>query len=348
MVNELVATEPTQLRALSSENPSVMSMSQTQFATGLSWSLPSQQHPIIPVNSSNDQQAIQSDGSVPSQMQGNAYFPWMYPNQPAPFPPPWVYSSYGSFVHPSHAFSMMVPSSSQASSMPSVQPTANMPLPGPSHIASSINVPFPYTLSGPLTMVPNGYSNVSQPIATANVQSSSTAGLSRLSAIERPSFPYFRSNDPREFAMLNMALTNLLPAEETEQYKYHILLDHLKLDAARHLALAYSHDSQPYTTALKALQRKYGQPHHLASIQRLPAIRSGDSIGFSQFALRVQALVGMLQSWGQDEGAKELASASHVHQILSKLPAHHVFNFARYARTVQPDVPFNQMFLIIW
>lgn len=50
--------------------------------------------------------------------------------------------------------------------------------------------------------------------------------------------------------MLNMALENLLPPKENEQYKYHILLDHLKLDSARHLALAYSHHPQPYTIAL--------------------------------------------------------------------------------------------------
>ncbi len=86
----------------------------------------------------------------------------------------------------------------------------------------------------------------------------------------------------------------------------------------------------------------------IASIQSLPAIRSGDSTGFSQFALRVQALVGMLQSWGQDEGANELACASHVHQLLSKLPAHHVSSFARHARVVNPNVPFNLVDFTKW
>ena len=67
----------------------------------------------------------------------------------------------------------------------------------------------------------------------------------RRSAYEKPLFPFFRREDPHEFAMLNMALENLLPPEEHEQYKYHILLDHLKLDSARHLALAYVHQPQP-------------------------------------------------------------------------------------------------------
>lgn len=61
--------------------------------------------------------------------------------------------------------------------------------------------------------------------------------------------------------MLNMTLKNLLPPEENEQYKYHILLDHLKLDSARHLTLSYAHHPQPYTTSLKALQR--GTTNHI-------------------------------------------------------------------------------------
>jgi len=41
----------------------------------------------------------------------------------------------------------------------------------------------------------------------------------RSARIERLSFPNLKSDDPQEFAMLNMALKNLLPSEETEQYK---------------------------------------------------------------------------------------------------------------------------------
>lgn len=77
----------------------------------------------------------------------------------------------------------------------------------------------------------------------------------RSTRIEKLSFPYLKSDDPQVFAMLDMALRNLLPPEKTEHYKYHILLDHLKLDAAQHLPLAYAHHSQPYTTSLKALQK---------------------------------------------------------------------------------------------
>lgn len=86
----------------------------------------------------------------------------------------------------------------------------------------------------------------------------------------------------------------------------------------------------------------------ITSVQSLPTARSGDSRGFSQFAGRIRALVGMLQSWGHDEGARELACASHVHQLLSKLPADQVASFARQTRLLRPDVPFNLIDFANW
>ncbi|KAG1937623.1 hypothetical protein F2P79_018082 [Pimephales promelas] len=97
----------------------------------------------------------------------------------------------------------------------------------------------------------------------------------------------------------------------------------------------------------------YGQPQHLVlreitSVQSLPNVRSGDSRGFSQFAVRIRALVGMLQSWGHGEGARELACASHVHQLLSKLPPDQVASFARQTRLLRPDVPYNLIDFANW
>lgn len=69
----------------------------------------------------------------------------------------------------------------------------------------------------------------------------------------------------------------------------------------------------------------------IAAIENLPAVHSGDSVRFGEFAVQVQALVGMLQSWDHEEGANELSCASHVHQLLIKLPAQQVASFARYA-----------------
>lgn len=152
--------------------------------------------------------------------------------------------------------------------------------------------------------------------------------------------------------MLKMALSNLLPPEEPEMYKYHILLDHLHLNSARHIALSYAHDPRPYTMALAALEQQYGQPHHLAlgeiqTILNLPKIPSGNAYSFHKFAVRVRSMVGMLQSLGQ-EGAAELSCASHVHRLLSKLPAECVANYARHARRMNPDAHFNLIDFSQW
>lgn len=150
-----------------------------------------------------------------------------------------------------------------------------------------------------------------------------------------------------------MALTNLMSDDESEHFKYHVLLDHLKLDTACHLALAYAHHPFPYTRAMSALQQRYGQPQQLvlreiAAIQNLPSVRPGDSRSFSDFAIRVRALVGMLQSLEYGEGDAELACASHVQQILGKLPSEHVANYARFTRALKPGVPHNLIDFSNW
>ncbi len=233
-----------------------MSMNPIQFGNSPSWSSSGQQ-PVYPVYPFNDQQAARSS-IVPSQMQGNASFPWIFHIIQCLF-------LILQYIHLMVHLFIQVPFfpmavSSSVSQVPPIPPVLST---GPSDVTAISNVPMsvPQTAFGLPIVNPPGNSTVSQPVSAAYVQSSVTVGPSRLGLIERPSFPCFKSNDSQEFAMLNMALKNLVSSEETEQYKYHIL-DHLKLDAARHLALAYAHDPQPYTTALKALQRKYGQPHH--------------------------------------------------------------------------------------
>lgn len=72
----------------------------------------------------------------------------------------------------------------------------------------------------------------SQPQATSADQYSCsyTAPPSLNVQSAAPSFPYLIRDDPRQFSLLKMALTNILPHDESEQFKYHVLLDHLKLD----------------------------------------------------------------------------------------------------------------------
>ncbi|KAL1249419.1 hypothetical protein QQF64_020424 [Cirrhinus molitorella] len=265
-------------------------------------------------------------------------------------------ASHASLGHPPQAISQLQTRTSVNQVNPPVQ-SIQSPL-----MSTNISASVPQMQQGdvnpPVALSPNGthlalpqHMSIPPAVTVPNVMMSALQP-SRSAYIERLSFPYLKSDDPHEFAMLNMALKNLMPPDETEQYKYHILLDHLKFDAARYLALAYAHHSQPYTSALKALQKRYGQPHHLVlreltAIKNLPAVRLGDSVGFGQFAVRVQALVGMLQSWDY-EGAKELSCASHVHQLLSKLPAPQVASFARYAKINRPDEPYDLIIFSIW
>ena len=118
--------------------------------------------------------------------------------------------------------------------------------------------------------------------------------------------------------MLKMALSNLIAPGESEQYKYHILLDHLKVDQAKRLALAFVHALDPFTQAIRALDERYGQPRQLVlrelqGIMDMPAIRVGDGRALDQFALRVQALVGLLQSMGS-EGFTRRATSGETSQ----------------------------------
>lgn len=74
--------------------------------------------------------------------------------------------------------------------------------------------------------------------------------------IPKPVIPCFESDKESDFALLKMALDNLLNnhLHLNEQYKYQVLLGHLKLPSALKLAKAYMHNPRPYTTAMQVLQ----------------------------------------------------------------------------------------------
>lgn len=98
--------------------------------------------------------------------------------------------------------------------------------------------------------------------------------------------------------MLIMALSSLLDPHETEQYKYRVLLDHLKVDLAKRLVLAYLHTPQLHTQAIRALDEHYEQPRQLAlkelhAILDMPVLCPGDGQALDRFPLHVQALVGL-------------------------------------------------------
>lgn len=140
-----------------------------------------------------------------------------------------------------------------------------------------------------------------------------------------PTIPNFCTKDPSEFTRLKIALENLLPSDATELSRYQILLDHLKLDEARLVADSYLNSPFPYSATMAALNERFGQPHKLAlkkiaKVMDSPDIRRGDTEAFDKFALQIRALVGMLETLG-DEGEAELRCGSHVERLLSKLPA---------------------------
>lgn len=80
-------------------------------------------------------------------------------------------------------------------------------------------------------------------------------------------------------------------------------MDHLKLEDALLVADSYSHSRSPFSDTMQALTDMYGQAHQLAlqrmtSLMDRPNIKSGDVKAFKGFALRVPALVGMLNQLG--------------------------------------------------
>ncbi len=158
-----------------------------------------------------------------------------------------------------------------------------------------------------------------------------------------PLIPDFTAEDPRQFARLRISLDNLLPLDATEQFKYQILLEHLKCEEALLIADSYSNSRYPYTQTMQSLTEHYGQPHQLA-LQKIadlmdgPIIRSGDTQAFRRFALRVRALVGMLDQL-DEKGAIELQCGSHVARLMSKLPHDLKANFKRYVHPLKNPIP---------
>ncbi|XP_067283159.1 uncharacterized protein [Pseudorasbora parva] len=158
-----------------------------------------------------------------------------------------------------------------------------------------------------------------------------------------PTIPDFTKGDPREFARLKISLDNLLPEDATERFKYQVLLEHLKFEDALLIADSYINSCKPYSDTMASLAEQYGQPHQLA-LRRIAdlmddaTIRSHDASGFKRFALRVRALVGMLDQLG-DSGRVELQCGSHVTRLLSKLPHDLRADFKRYMYPLNVRIP---------
>ncbi|RXN18778.1 guanine nucleotide-binding subunit alpha-12 isoform X2 [Labeo rohita] len=128
-----------------------------------------------------------------------------------------------------------------------------------------------------------------------------------------------------EFSRVKLALSNLLPVDAPELFKYQILVDHVKLEDACLIADSFINSPRPYTDTMAALTEKFGQPHHvalkrIAAVMDSPEIKRGDLAAFERFSLHVQSLVGMLQTLGPD-GEVELKCGSHVARLLTTSPS---------------------------
>ncbi|RXN12010.1 hypothetical protein ROHU_010335 [Labeo rohita] len=111
-------------------------------------------------------------------------------------------------------------------------------------------------------------------------------------------------------------------------------MEQLVLDEAKLIAQACHHHPAPYSAAMTALQRQYGQSHQLAqsevaALMNSPDIKAGDSKAFQSFALNVDLLVGMLTSLEGPHG-RELTCRGHVDRLLSKLPKHYRDGFIEH------------------
>nr|XP_057925810.1 uncharacterized protein LOC131127691 [Doryrhamphus excisus] len=176
----------------------------------------------------------------------------------------------------------------------------------------------------------------------------STTPYGRMPALDsyrgpKPTIPDFKSEDPREFARLKLALDNLLPYDAPERFKFQILMDHLKCEEALLIADSYSNSPRPFADTMRALTEMYGQPQQLA-LKRIsmlmdgPNVRTGDIKAFKSFALQVRALVGMLHQLGS-QGWMELRCGSHVSRLLAKLPHDLRANFHRYVNPIHNPIP---------
>ncbi|KAL1273037.1 hypothetical protein QQF64_028899 [Cirrhinus molitorella] len=235
-----------------------------------------------------------------------------------------------------------------STSRPSVlqQPTATtMQMSTTPYVVLQTAIP---PVTTPARSVTNPQASVQQPTASSHAQPPpflhdsypAHPGTELLFAsaygIPQPKLPVFESGNESDFALLKLALDNLLTNHRhlSEQYKYHVLLSHLKLPSAQQLAKAYMYHPRPYSAALQALQDKYGQPRQLlhselGTIMSTPPIRMGNANAFDFFALSVQSLVGMLRTL-EGQNGYELMCGSHVDRLLSKLPAAYRDGFIEY------------------
>ncbi|KAL6476782.1 hypothetical protein MHYP_G00152810 [Metynnis hypsauchen] len=154
--------------------------------------------------------------------------------------------------------------------------------------------------------------------------------------IPKPKLIPFSSGKESDFIMMKKGLYSVLSPHKhlTKDYKYQVLLDLLKLPNAYQVAKRYVNDPTPYSSAMHALEQRYGQPRQLVqgelkAILNSPPIKPGDAQALEDFSSAVSTLVGLLSTIDGSSRA-ELRCGSHVDTLLSKLPATYRDRFAEH------------------
>ena len=83
--------------------------------------------------------------------------------------------------------------------------------------------------------------------------------------IPKPKLTVFTSGRGSDFLLLKKGLDSVLGPHRhlSEDYKYQVLLDHLRFPAALQIDKRFINSATPYTTAMQALMQRYGQPRQL-------------------------------------------------------------------------------------
>lgn len=103
--------------------------------------------------------------------------------------------------------------------------------------------------SGPLfRRLPGPHMSLRTPYRDLPYQPSSAAVEEKEYRGPTPKIPLLINRDPMEFSRLKLALTNLLPRDATELFKYQVLVDHLRLEEACLIADSYISSPRPYSS----------------------------------------------------------------------------------------------------
>lgn len=145
----------------------------------------------------------------------------------------------------------------------------------------------------------------------------------------------FPSASPAPLSMKDMAI---VASYGIPKPKLHVFSSgresDFKLPSAYMVAKRYVNDPTPYTSAIHALEQRYGQLRQLVqgelkAILDSPPVKPGDTHAFQEFSSAVNTLVGMLSN--MDGPAQfELRCGSHVDTLLSRLPISYRDSFTEY------------------